>query len=316
MYNQTNKVPRVSVLMAVYNGSRHLVEAIESVLSQSLQDFELIMINDGSKDNSHDIIQKYLANDSRCVYITRSNKGLVETKNELILRARAEYIAWLDQDDVCFPTRLEKLVEYLDNHQECVAVGSEALLIDDVGYPICKFFLSKSHDEIDQSNLSGDGSHICNPSVALRKSVVLELGGIRKDFVYSEDIDLFLRMAEIGRLAILPEVLVKYRQHLNAAGYSLRAEQIVSSQRAINEARTRRGLPLLTADDLAKQQKYTSEAEIFSKWAWWALSDKNYRTSFKYGWAALIHKPLKAEPWKIIICTFRDMIKKNLCRRK
>ncbi len=297
--------PEITVLIPVYNGAKHLDEAIESVLNQTFKNFELIIINDGSKDDSQAHLDRYAAQDKRCRVIQRENKGLVETRNELIALSNSEFLAWLDQDDVCYPTRLEKQVVYLKAHPECVAVGSDVLLIDKDGNPICDFFRSKSHEDIDAGNMSGEGSQICNPSVSFRKSVAVALGGIRKSFVYAEDIDLFLRMAEVGKLAIIPEVLVKYRQHLEAAGYSnLRVIQIQSAQAAINEARTRRQLPLLNTAEIDSMVLNQHAWEIYAKWAWWALGDRHYKTAIKYAFKALFNQP-NLQTFKLALCAIR-----------
>jgi glycosyltransferase involved in cell wall biosynthesis len=305
-------LPGISVLIPVYNGEKYLVETIESVLNQTYKNFELIVIDDGGKDGSLAILERYAKEDSRCRVYSRENKGLVETRNELISLARADIIAWLDQDDVCFPSRLEKQYQYMLEHPECLAVGSDTLLIDEDGEPICGFFKSKSHEEIDAGNMSGVGSHICNPSVSLRKSAVVQVGGIRKQCVYAEDIDLFLRLAEVGKLAIIPEYLVKYRQHLSAAGYSsLRDIQIKSSQLAINEARTRRGLPLLSEEELKLQSAHTSVADVYVKWTWWALGDGYLNTAMKYALKLLAINPFKIEFMKINYCVLRAVVRKK-----
>lgn len=300
--------PEITVLIPVYNGAKHIDEAIESVLNQTFKNFELIIINDGSKDDSQAHLERFAALDKRCRVIQRENKGLVETRNELIALSNSEFLAWLDQDDVCYPTRLEKQVRYLNEHPECVCVGSDVLLIDKDGNPICDFFKSQSHEALDRGNMAGGGSQICNPSVAFRKSVAIALGGIRKSFVYAEDIDLFLRMAEVGKLAIIPEVLVKYRQHLEAAGYShLREVQIKSAQAAINEARIRRNLPPLNAQEINSMGKSQSEWEIYVKWAWWALGDKHYKTAVKYAFKSLLLKP-SLQTFKLAACSLRGLL--------
>lgn len=96
--------PTISVVISVYNGEKYLSEAIESVLNQTYKDFEFIIINDGSTDNSLEIIKKYQNQDERIVLISRENKGLVSSLNEGIEKAKGKYIARMDADDICLST--------------------------------------------------------------------------------------------------------------------------------------------------------------------------------------------------------------------
>ncbi|HIP11775.1 MAG TPA: glycosyltransferase family 2 protein, partial [Arcobacter sp.] len=104
------KNPMVSVLLSVYNGEKYLDEAIESILNQTYQDFEFIIINDGSTDKSLEIIEKYKKEDNRIVVISRENKGLIYSLNEGISQAKGKYIARMDADDISLATRFEEQV--------------------------------------------------------------------------------------------------------------------------------------------------------------------------------------------------------------
>lgn len=103
--------------MSVYNGEKYLAEAIESILNQTYKNFELIIINDGSKDNSVEIIKNYMKQDNRIVLIDRENKGLPYSLNEGISVAKGEYIARMDADDISLPTRFEKQVDYMQKNE-------------------------------------------------------------------------------------------------------------------------------------------------------------------------------------------------------
>lgn len=304
--------PEISVLLPVYNGERYIAETIESVLTQTFSNFELIIINDGSTDNSLALLESYAKKDNRCRLYNRANKGLVETSNELVSLASCEIIAWLDHDDVCMPNRLQKQFDYLNNHPECVAVGSDVLFIDKDGRHVCEFFTSKSHAEIDAFNISGAGSCICNPSVSMRKSVLVALGGLRSEYVYAQDLDCYLRMAEIGEIAIIPEVLLHYRLHLGSASYALKQQQITSSQMAINAAKLRRGVPLLNQLELQQQKSYESNNAIYLKWAWWAFGAGNINTAYQYGLKAFFCNPFSWQAIKFLLVLFRAAIFKKM----
>src|SRR5690606_5635129 len=118
----------VTVLMPAFNPGKYLPEAIESILSQTYSDFEFLIINDGSTDDTLEVIKSY--KDSRIRLISRENKGLINTLNEGIDAASGQLIARMDADDICLSTRLEKQVKFFDEHPDHVLVGAEANVVD------------------------------------------------------------------------------------------------------------------------------------------------------------------------------------------
>ena len=120
--------PLVSVIMHVYNSSEYLIESIESILNQTFRNFELIIINDGSTDESEKIIKSYA--DKRIVFFIQENKGLASTLNRGINQARGNWIARMDADNISYPNRLEEQLKFLINNKACVAVGSNADYVD------------------------------------------------------------------------------------------------------------------------------------------------------------------------------------------
>ena len=212
-----SKTPLVSVVMSVYNGEKYLREAIESILNQTFTDFEFIIINDGSNDDTLNIIKSY--KDPRIILISRENKGLVASLNEGIERARGKYIARQDADDASLPQRLTRQVEYLRLHENCVVVGSRIQEIDDVGVPHYRVVLSNElpNDSLELSLF------FCNPlahgTVLMRTDIVRAVGGYESRYWPAEDYELWGRMSKVGRLAVLDEVLYLYR--FNSKGISL-----------------------------------------------------------------------------------------------
>lgn len=204
-------MPRVSVLLPVYNAERYLREAVDSILAQTFTDFELLAHDDGSTDNSLSVMRRYT--DPRIVVTTGVNRGLVPALNDMIDRARGEYLARMDSDDVSEPSRFAKQAAHLDANAECVAISSRTLLIDAEGWPICEFNPLTGHDEIDAANLRTGTCHICHGATMFRKKALSAVGSYSGGFPDSEDLDLFLRLAEHGQIGALPEVLYRYRQH-------------------------------------------------------------------------------------------------------
>src|ERR1051325_1151561 len=116
-----SRPPTVSVLLPVYNAERYLESALQSVLGQTFSDFEVIAVDDGSKDNSKKILERFAANDPRIRVISRPNTGIVGALNDGLAVARGEFIARMDADDVALPGRFQAQLDYLRGHPDCIA---------------------------------------------------------------------------------------------------------------------------------------------------------------------------------------------------
>jgi glycosyltransferase involved in cell wall biosynthesis len=304
---RNNDQPACSVILPVYNAGKYLHDAIESVLRQSFTDFELLLLNDGSTDASLQCLESFAAQDPRCHVHSWPNRGLIATLNEGIRLARADIIMRMDADDVCYPLRFEKQMAFLDAHPECVAVGARVRLIDPDGQPLRVFTDAVDHEVIDTAHMSGKGGAIPHPSVAMRKAAIISCGAYRPDYPHAEDIDLFLRLAEIGRLANLPEVLLDYRQHPGSIGYKHAEAQRDSARRAVLEARRRRGLELSDwpVADAEPTVPPAHLSDVHRKWGWWAFSDGNHATARKHALKAFRLKPWDFENIKLLGCILR-----------
>lgn len=308
--------PTISVVLPVYNAARYVREAIDSILHQTYRDFELLIIDDGSTDNSLRIIHSAVDGDRRGRVISRPNKGLVASCNEGIAEARGIYVFRMDADDEAHPDRFTRQVRFLEDHPECVAVGTRVMLADDSMMPIIESFKRLTHADIDAENMQGQGSAICHPTAAFRRDALLVIGGYRKEFEWAEDLDLFLRLAEVGRLANLPDVLLSYRQHMDSVGYSKRALQHSRTGLAVRAAEKRRGLskpgsmmhaeaPGASGGDLAAPSDYLGPGDIHRKWAWLALIGGNAKTARKHALLALRTDPWCLQNPKLIACAIR-----------
>jgi glycosyltransferase involved in cell wall biosynthesis len=295
--------PLVSVLMPVYNSQKYLSRAIESVLNQSFRDFEFIMIDDGSIDDSLGIMEWYAQHHERIRIMSRPNTGIVGALNDGLEIARGALLARMDADDVCMSTRLEKQVAYLDAHPECVMVGSRVLLIDAEGSPICEWAVETTHDEIDQSHIERRWP-VVHPSVVIRSEALKRLGGYRQKYDTQEDIDLFLRLAEIGQVANLPQVLLHYRQHFESTCCMRSREQQAIREELFREAYARRGIgpPESPRPCLPPFSKIQMKHRW---WAWKALDAGNVHTARKHAIKAFWHQPLNIESWRLMYCAAR-----------
>ena len=296
----------VSVLMPVYNAERYVSIAIDSALAQTCQDFELLLFDDGSTDGSLAILRRYEAKDPRIRVFSRENRGIVPTRNELVALSRGEYLAIMDADDISLPTRLEKQVAYLSAHPECVAVGSSVRLIDPEGWLIADVIVGACQDEIDEAHISGLGANrLWNPSVMMLKSAVERVGGYDEAFPLAEDLDLFLRLGEIGKLANLPDVLCEYRRHYANIGEAEHRKLFELVDKAVQAARYRRGLEPLPKRQRQARSPSISRIERHRRWAWRSLGAGNLRTARKHAWRALVQAPFSIESWRVLACVLR-----------
>jgi hypothetical protein len=204
-------LPLLSVVTTVFNGEAHLAEAIESVLDQTFPDFELILVDDGSRDQTSAIIQDFAARDARIRFVNLAHVGRVEALNTGCRMARGEYLAIQDADDVALPERFESQMNFLQQHQEVALLGAGVHKITSDGQKFATVIFPTRNEEI-KENLLMQGCLAHSTTVMLRCAVV-EVGGYRRAFPPAEDYDLWLRLAERYEVANLPQVLVNYRVH-------------------------------------------------------------------------------------------------------
>ena len=203
--------PLVSVIMPVYNGERYLPQAIESILGQTLRDFEFIILNDGSSDGTAPLIERFACLDSRIRVYHQENRGLVAAINRLLALSQAPYVARMDADDISLPHRLEAELNFLEANYSVALVGSAIELISSLGMPSHIVRFPTSDHDIRRALLHHNC--IAHPAVMMRKDAVQAVGGYRKCFAAAEDYDLWLRLAERFQLANLRDPVLQYRVH-------------------------------------------------------------------------------------------------------
>lgn len=203
------KYPKVSVIMPVYNGEKYLGEAITSILEQDFKDFEFIIINDGSTDNSERIISGF--NDPRIkVVVNEKNNGLVRSLNSAIEIAKGEYLVRMDADDVSLKNRLSIQVDHMDKHKKVGACGSFYFML--YGNKSRLTDLPVSNDEIKTFLLFN--SPIAHPTAMIRKKVLLDNGiSYSSEYSHAEDYYLWTLLSKVTELSNIPKPLLKYRVH-------------------------------------------------------------------------------------------------------
>lgn len=205
------QIPEISVIIPVFNAAPFLKESIESILNQTFSDFELIILNDKSTDESLEIIKKFQSQDNRIIIIDKAqNTGPANLRNEGINAAKGNFIALMDADDISLPTRFEKQITVLKNNPEIGVCGTWFTFFGSEKNKIIKHSVNK--DAIKVSFLHS--CNIGNPTVMFKKEVLADLK-FDNDYVPVEDYDLWSRLLAKTSFYNIPESLLNYRQHNN-----------------------------------------------------------------------------------------------------
>jgi len=291
--------PRISVLMPVYQAERYLAEAVESILAQSFDDFELLALDDGSTDASQRILEALAERDGRIRVRRTNHTGLVSQLNRGLAEARGEFVARMDADDVSHPERFERQIAFLDAHPDCVAVGTGTDEVDPDRRIIRTLDIATAHEEIESRLMRGDGGALIHASAMYRIDAFRSIDGYRKEFEYGEVIDLHLRLAEIGRLANLPERLYEYRQNFSGVCFTRALEVRSKQDAAIREALLRRGLDPGSAPERPPIGPRGSHDAVWAIWADHALLAGHRDSARHYAIRAFCAAPQRH--WKVPI---------------
>ena len=302
----TRAAPRVSVVMPIYNGADYLAASIDSVLAQTIDDFELILVDDGSTDRTGEIIRAYAARDTRIVTITKSNSGIADTLNQGLAAARADWIARLDADDLMLPQRLERQLAFVAAEPDLAAAGSYYELIDTAGASHgTRLPLPRTRDELDRFLAAREPLSFLHPSMIFRRRLALELGGYDKQTEPAEDAALFARMLATGApILIQPEVLLRYRVHAKAVSAKSATRQFMAVAWIFhNFYAARDGRPTLSYEGFLEHQRRRPWRE---RWALHVtlLSDGLYR---RYATALVAGRPTTAYLYLALASALRPM---------
>ncbi len=204
--------PDITVLLSCYNADKWLNLAIESILTQTFTNFELIIINDGSTDNTLEIINNYVNKDNRIIVIDKKNTGLADSLNIGIHHAKGQWIARIDSDDLCEKNRLEKQYNFVHKNNKIVLLGTGFFEIDEHGKLIKEHTYPTKHNKL-LSNLQRAKRFFPHSSAFYKTEAVRQIGGYRPCIKRSEDTDLWLRLSEIGNIGCMENKLVSIRKH-------------------------------------------------------------------------------------------------------
>ena len=205
-------MPKISILLPVHNAARFLPAALESLATQDAQDAELVVVDDGSTDGSFDAVQQAVDRwdiPSR-LYRLPYNMGATEALRFGLDRCDCQYVARQDADDVSLPGRLRFQAEFLDNSPHVVALGTRVWILDEAGMPIRRGVRARWFPK---AQIAVGRNPMYHGSVTFRRDVADQVGGYLSCFEAAQDLSLWLRMARVGRLKVLPYVLYGLRLH-------------------------------------------------------------------------------------------------------
>lgn len=295
---------RVAVVLPVFNGEAHIGEAVESILNQTFTDFEFVIIDDGSTDSTAAILKTFATSQFNLKVLSGPNVGYTRALLKGIAASTGRFIARMDADDVSLPQRLATQGAYLDANPDCVVVGGAMCVIDADGDPVSLRKYPRSHEAIEQSHFVRGECALAHPTVMFRRGVYEAVGGYRPEYEPAEDFDLWMRMAELGRLANLPDPLVRYRVHLQSTTAMRSRSMVEKTLRIVDEGCARRGIqpPKDTAAYEPKIEVGRNGLLEYSRnLAVLAWRSGFYRTARKHARRQFRMAPSKWRSWKYFV---------------
>jgi GT2 family glycosyltransferase len=216
----------LSVVMPVYNGARYLSAALDSVLRQSFPNFEVLIMDDGSTDETPAILAGYAARDPRIRVFRRPRQGQIATRNELLRLAQSDMVACADADDICLPDRFERQLRAMSRDGRLWILGTAMISINGSGRHRKRWRVPTGSDAV-----AAELERRCcigHPSCMMRRQNILAIGGYRPGYEAAEDYDLFLRASERGKVDNLEAVGVLYRKHRESVTQRQALRQAIS----------------------------------------------------------------------------------------
>lgn len=299
-------MPKVSVIMPVYNSEKCLKESVQSILNQIFKDFELIIINDGSTDKTLNIVKHYASQDKRIIIIEKEHTGITDSLNVGLRQARGEWIARLDADDIAFPERISQQLRFVERNTSIGLIGASCLEINGNGEQLKQHFYPEDHNEL-MTSLEKGSKFFPHSSAFFNHALVKQLGYYNPKFTMSQDRDLWLRIGENAHMACLKKPLIKLRKYPQVILSTHRGRAVMSSAAAVCHLRRKARLSDPSQMDkeiwkkFLKWIEYRLEAEGYLQWlqgwrvlrnVWYANPNTNKVIKSKVFLSELVQNPL------------------------
>lgn len=296
MSDPNDAIVAISVLMPVYNARRHLRQAIESILGQTCRDFEFLCVDDGSTDDSPAILAQYAGRDPRVKIITKANGGVTSALNAGLKVARGEFVARMDADDIAHPERFARQLELMRSDPRLVAVGCWVIHMNGQGIDTHQSPPITTHEEIAACLWNGNSSAMPHYGSFMRRAALTRVDNYREQFRTAQDLDLFLRLLDVGRMQNVPMALMRYRVHEASVGAKKAEEQAKNAREILRQAYERRGQPLPAK--LARWDNVVVSTHRL-RWGWEALSQGRHGDARGHAWNVLRRNPLRKYAWQL-----------------
>ncbi len=300
--------PKVSVIMSTFNAGKYIRQAIDSIVNQTYQDLELIIVDDGSTDNTGHIVNKYCAqHPQKMQYIYQDNAGPSKARNVGIKASRGEYIAILDSDDISLPQRLQKQVEFLDQNPDIALLGTGGWRINDRGKLIEEY-----KTETDEKTIKTELFQ-CNrfnhSSLMLRKKQIADQLFYREELKFAEDYELCLRISERFPVANLSECLSMRRVNPSSISFKeMKQKRILELIKQLAIERKLSRIHRIQIDHHASEFKTLPQrhekASHYFHWAIRLYYCSDYRNSLSFLFKAILLKPLNRQIWKFLLINY------------
>ncbi|MBM3400855.1 MAG: glycosyltransferase [Bacteroidetes bacterium] len=219
--------PLISVIMSAYNADKYLLESVASILNQEYANFEFIIVNDGSVDNTSVLLKQIKESDSRVRIIDQENKGLASSLNTAIQISKGEYIARMDADDIANSTRLSTQLEFLNRFKDIDILGSYVEAFGDSKVRVWTFPETKEDCDVALLFLNP----LAHPAVMFRRRIIDDTGLYDLSFNYDQDYELWARASASHGISNINKVLLKYRIHGNQMGSVFSKGERTNSQK-------------------------------------------------------------------------------------
>lgn len=292
---------KVSVIVPVRNGERYLASCIDSLLSQTFEDFELIVIDDGSSDRTDEILSSYLSKTKRLRKVRLVGRGQTIALNVGLAVATGEYLVNLDADDVAEKDRIQQQVSFMEDRPRVAACGSAVSFVDPEGDLLGKSAFPEGHDSILKRLQQADPSFYHSSSI-LRASCVRAAGGYDESYPLSAEIDMWLKLSDHGELANLTNTLTQKRLHLQSLSNQFSSQKDRCCVRAAKNYQRRHSIALSRhpISDF-RHEDYDSEPltriQLEAKWYQMAVESGNLKTARKYAWQKTRNAPFSLQHW-------------------
>lgn len=280
--NPENTVPKVTIVIPAFNAMKYLAETIDSVFNQTYQDFEVLIVDDGSTDETFNWVSQLSQKKSKVQLISQTNQGVQKARNRGIKEARGEYIAFLDADNLWEPTKLQKQVDALNKNPEAGLCYTWTALADKQGKATGRVVASHAEGNVWQQ-LTEINFVCCGSTPLIRRSCLNTIGLFAEDLRFSEDWDMWLRIALKYPFIVVKEPLVRYRQH--EAGISKNCQSMLDTSRILIE----RNFANVPTELLHFRNR--SYGCIYLYLGWRAIENQNYQQAEEFGAQAIAHRP-------------------------